>query len=127
MTRRFGRTLRPNLERGELLLANARAEAFARIQASSNKLDTKQIAAFVDLGGTFAGLAFTQPEPLDFFDHEGYVARFDGVSLKGWDGNPKFWRAENGAIIGESTVQNPSGNTYLVYRDMVTKRLHLEV
>lgn len=32
------------------------------------------------------------------------VPLFDGVSLKGWDGNPKFWRVENGAIVGESTA-----------------------
>jgi hypothetical protein len=64
-------------------------------------------------------MRFTEPEPLNFNDHEGYVSLFDGVSLKGWDGNPKFWRVENGAIVGESTPQNPSGNTYLVYRDML--------
>src|SRR5690349_19438221 len=49
------------------------------------------------------GMAFTEPTPLDFNDHEGYVSLFDGVSLKGWDGNSKFWRVEEGAIVGEST------------------------
>jgi Domain of Unknown Function (DUF1080) len=63
-------------------------------------------------------LRFTEPDPLDFNDHEGYVAIFDGKSLDGWDGNPKFWRIEDGAIVGESTVQNPSGNTYIVYRKL---------
>ena len=52
-----------------------------------------------------ATFAFTEPAPLDFTDHEGYVSLFDGKSLKGWDGNPKFWRVENGAIVGESTPQ----------------------
>jgi hypothetical protein len=28
------------------------------------------------------------------------VALFDGVSLKGWNGNPKFWSVWNGAIHG---------------------------
>jgi len=60
------------------------------------------------------GMNFTQPSPMDFNDHEGYVSMFDGVSLKGWDGNTKFWRVENGAIVGESTPQNPSGNNYIV-------------
>jgi hypothetical protein len=69
---------------------------------------------------------FTEPDPMDFNDHEGYVSLFDGVSLKGWDGNPKFWRAEDGAIVGESTRQNPSGNTYLVYRDMKAKDFTLK-
>ena len=64
-------------------------------------------------------MTFTEPAPFDFSDHTGYVSLFDGVSLKGWDGNPKFWRVENGAIVGESTPTNPSGNNYIVYRDLV--------
>src|SRR5262245_15101300 len=61
---------------------------------------------------------FTEPSPMEFDDHDGYVSLFDGASLKGWDGNPKFWRVENGAIVGESTAANPSGNSYIVYRDL---------
>ena len=72
-------------------------------------------------GGRGGGMNFTQPSPLDFNDHEGYVSLFDGVSLKGWDGNPKFWRVENGAIVGESTPQNPSGNSYIAYRELEAK------
>src|SRR5260221_10390538 len=30
-------------------------------------------------------MRFTEPAPLDFDDHEGYIALFDGVSLKDWD------------------------------------------
>ena len=63
-------------------------------------------------------MRLTEPAPLDFNDHEGYSSLFDGVSLKNWDGHPKFWRVENGAIVGESTAKNPSGNQYLVYRGM---------
>ena len=110
----------------EINLANARADAFAKIQSSANRLAPDQVKAFVDLGGSFAGIAFTKPQPLNFTDHEGYVSLFDGVSLKGWDGNPKFWRVEGGAIVGESTPQNPSGNSYLVYRDMVAKDFTLK-
>ena len=110
----------------ELELAKARAKAFAAIQTSENRLTPGQVAAFLAMGGTFAGVAFTQPDPLNFGDHEGYVALFDGVSLKGWDGNPKFWRVEDGAIVGESTAQNPSGNTYLVYRDVAAKDFTLK-
>ncbi|HKB09831.1 MAG TPA: DUF1080 domain-containing protein [Vicinamibacterales bacterium] len=72
------------------------------------------------------GLRFTEPSPLDFADHDGYVSLFDGKSLKGWDGNPKFWRVENGAIVGESTPANPSGNSYLVYRDLEAKDFTLK-
>ncbi len=114
------------VQEAELALANARADAFFKIQSSANRLAPDQIKAFVDLGGSFANIAFTKPEPLNFSDHEGYVSLFDGVSLKGWDGNPKFWRVEGGAIVGESSVQNPSGNSYLVYRDMVAKDFTLK-
>ena len=58
-------------------------------------------------GGRGGGLNFTQPSPMDFNDHDGYVSLFDGVSLEGWDGNPKFWRVEDGAIVGESTPAEP--------------------
>jgi hypothetical protein len=71
-------------------------------------------------------MVFTEPAPLDFNDHGGYVSLFDGVSLKGWDGNPKFWRVEDGAIVGESTPTNPSGNSYIVYRDLVAKDFTLK-
>ena len=68
--------------------------------------------------GRGRGLAFTEPSPLDFNDHDGYVSIFDGKTLSGWDGNPKFWRVEDGAIVGESTADRPSGNSYIVYRPL---------
>ena len=74
----------------------------------------------------FSVFRLTEPAPLDFNDHEGYFSLFDGVSLKNWDGHPKFWRVENGAIIGESTAKNPSGNQYLVYRGLEAKDFTLK-
>ena len=71
-------------------------------------------------------MVFTEPSPFDFNDRQGYVPLFDGKSLKGWDGNPKFWRVENGAIVGESTPANPSGNSYIVYRDLEAKDFTLK-
>ena len=42
---------------------------------------------------------------------------FDGKSLAGWDGNPKFWSVEDGAITGQTTAANPAkGNTFLIWR-----------
>ena len=71
-------------------------------------------------------MAFTEPSPMDFNDHDGYVPLFDGVSLKGWDGNSKFWRVEDGAIVGESTPTNPSGNSYIAYRNLEAKDFTLK-
>jgi len=76
--------------------------------------------------GRGRGMAFTEPSPMDFTDHEGYIALFDGASLKGWDGNSKFWRVEDGAIVGESTPTNPSGNSYIAYRDVTAKDFTLK-
>lgn len=101
----------------EVALAGARAGWLAKMQASPDKLRPDQLAALITQGGSLPG-GFTEPNPIDFNDRYGYVPLFDGVSLKGWDGNPKFWRAEGGAIVGESTAENPSGNTYIVYRDV---------
>jgi hypothetical protein len=108
----------------ELALANARADALAKLQATES-LDSAQIAWLIAAGGSY-GTGFTEPEPMDFNDHRGYISLFDGVSLKGWDGNPKFWRVEDGAIVGESTPENPSGNTYIAYRGVEAKDFTLK-
>ena len=110
----------------ELALANARASALAAMQATADKLDTEQLAWLVAAGGVYPGAGFTEPERMDFNDRRGYVSLFDGVSLKGWDGNPKFWRVEGGAIVGESTADNPSGNTYIAYRGVEAKDFTLK-
>ena len=115
-----------SVQTAEIAVANAREAAMQKIQSSANRLVPAQIAAFIEMGGAFTGVSFTQPDPYNFNDHEGYVSLFDGVSLKGWDGNPKFWRVENGAIVGESTPQNPSGNSYIAYRNMVAKDFTLK-
>ena len=51
-------------------------------------------------------------------DKEGFVSIFDGKTLKGWDGNPDFWRVEDEAITGETTKEKPTkGNTFIIWRD----------
>jgi hypothetical protein len=56
------------------------------------------------------------PSPLDINDRAGFESIFDGT-LKGWDGDPTFWRAENNTIIGESTPQKVvKPNTFLIWR-----------
>ena len=50
-------------------------------------------------------------------DDAGFVPIFNGTSLDGWEGKPEFWRVENGAIVGQTTAENPTkGNTFLVWR-----------
>src|SRR5690348_14775847 len=94
------------------------ASAFAQTNSATPAATTNSPTRFV--------MRFTEPDPLDFNDHDGYQSLFDGVSLKGWDGNPKFWRVEDGAIVGESTRENPSGNSYIVYRDLKARDFTLK-
>jgi len=48
---------------------------------------------------------------------EGFQPIFDGKSLEGWDGNPAYWRVEDGAITGETTQEKPTKtNTFLIWR-----------
>ena len=47
----------------------------------------------------------------------GWESLFDGKSLDGWDGNPKFWSVRDGAITGQTTPENPTkGNTFIIWR-----------
>jgi hypothetical protein len=56
------------------------------------------------------------PQILPFENHDGFQSIFDGT-LKGWDGDPKFWRAEGGSLIGETTAENKlTENTFLIWR-----------
>lgn len=58
----------------------------------------------------------------------GFVSIFDGTTLKGWDGNPKFWRVEDGAITGETTKDNPTkGNTFIIWRGGYVDNFELEM
>ena len=48
---------------------------------------------------------------------DGFESLFDGQTLKNWDGNPEFWRVEDGCITGQTTAEKPTkGNTFIVYR-----------
>lgn len=42
---------------------------------------------------------------------------FDGSTLKGWEGDTKYWRVDSGAIVGEiPKEQSLNKNTWLVWR-----------
>jgi len=47
----------------------------------------------------------------------GFTSIFDGKTLNGWDGDPDFWRVENGIIVGETRPDHqPKQNTFLIWR-----------
>jgi len=72
------------------------------------------------------GGGFTQPDPIAFDDHEGWISIFDGATLKDWDANFDIWRLENGAIVGESTREKPSGTTYIIWKGGASANFELK-
>jgi hypothetical protein len=61
-------------------------------------------------------------------DHAGFEAIFDGKTLKGWDGDPRFWRVENEILIGESTEEKKvKPNTFLIWRGGQPKDFELKL
>lgn len=62
------------------------------------------------------GGGFTEPDPIDFDDHTGWISMFDGQSLNGWDGDKNYWHVQDGAIVVESTCEKPTGTIYLVWQ-----------
>ena len=53
---------------------------------------------------------------------------FDGGTLQGWDGDPRFWSVRDGVITGQTTPENPTErNTFLVWRDGVVDDFQLEM
>lgn len=68
-----------------------------------------------------------QPRPATD-DSAGFESIFDGKTLAGWEGDPKYWRAENGALIGEITPGNEiQQNTFIIWRGGKLKDFELKV
>ena len=58
----------------------------------------------------------------------GFTPIFDGRTLQGWEGDPLYWRVENGAIVGEVTPQTLlQRNTFLVWRGGTVDDFELRV
>ncbi len=63
----------------------------------------------IGLGLLLPGFALAQDE--------GWGSIFDGKTLEGWDGDPKFWSVEDGCLTGATTAENPTqGNTFAIWK-----------
>jgi hypothetical protein len=72
-----------------------------------------------------AGGVFPETEP---DDNAGFVPIFDGKTLEGWDGDPQFWRVENGEIVGETTPEKVvTLNNFLIWRGGTVRDFELKV
>jgi hypothetical protein len=67
-------------------------------------------------GSSYVPKQADRPEALGG-DEPGFQPIFDGKSLAGWDGDPKYWRVEDGALVGEITPETTiKSNTFIIWR-----------
>src|SRR5688572_9150918 len=72
-----------------------------------------RIASLLALGITLSAQQKTIVPPLE---ETGFQQIFDGQSLKGWDCDPEFWRAEGGQMIGETRPDHqPKYNVFCIW------------
>lgn len=68
-----------------------------------------------------------RPEPMTG-DEPGFESIFDGKTLAGWEGNPTYWRAENGVLVGEITPATViKSNTFIIWRNGRPKDFELKL
>ena len=61
-------------------------------------------------------------------DDVGFESIFDGKTLKDWDGDAKYWRVEDGSLVGEITAGNEiQRNTFIIWRGGVTRDFELKL
>ena len=61
-------------------------------------------------------------------DEPGFQPIFDGKTLGGWDGDPKYWRVEDGALVGEITPETViKSNTFIIWRGGRPKDFELKL
>ena len=68
-----------------------------------------------------------RPAPLDG-DEPGFQAIFDGRTLDGWEGDPKYWRVDGGALVGEITPATVvKSNTFIIWRGGTPRDFELKL
>jgi hypothetical protein len=55
-------------------------------------------------------------QPLNFEERTGFVSIFDGT-MKNWDGDPAYWKADGNTLVGTTSAENPlKENTFVIWR-----------
>jgi Domain of Unknown Function (DUF1080) len=67
------------------------------------------------------------PEPAGT-DLAGFIPIFDGKTLTHWDADPKYWRVENGILVGEVTRETLlKANSFAIWRGGAPADFELKV
>jgi len=62
-----------------------------------------------------------------FQSEAGFKSIFDGKTLTNWDGDPTYWRVENGCLVGEVTPSTLlKNNTFIIWRGGTTADFELK-
>jgi hypothetical protein len=100
-------------------------------------METERRTFLTSLIGTLAALPLSaqqtyvpkqsdRPEPASG-DEPGFKLIFDGKTLDGWEGDPKYWRVEDGMLIGEVTPDTLlKSNTFIIWRGGSPKDFELK-
>jgi hypothetical protein len=74
------------------------------------------LLAACTLTASFAFAQQVQPTP-GADDETGFEPIFDGKTLDGWEGDPAYWRVEDGCLVGEVTPETLlQRNTFIVWQ-----------
>jgi len=61
-------------------------------------------------------------------DEPGFRSIFDGKTLDGWEGDPKYWRVADGVMTGEITPETViKSNTFIIWRGGEPEDFELKV
>ncbi len=61
-------------------------------------------------------------------DEAGFESIFDGRTLDGWEGDPKYWRVADGHMVGEITPETViKSNTFIIWRGGTPENFELKV
>jgi hypothetical protein len=77
--------------------------------------------------GAYVPKQSDRPEPIEG-DEPGFRPIFNGRNLDGWEGDPKYWRVEDGKLVGEITPDTVvKSNTFVIWRGGAPKDFELKV
>ncbi|SRR6266481_3701555 len=89
-------------------------------------LSSVPLAAQQTAGEPYVPKQSDRPEPATG-DEPGFKPLFDGKTLNGWEGDPKYWRVEDGMLVGEVTPQTLlKSNTFIIWRGGSPKDFELK-
>jgi len=67
-----------------------------------------------------------RPETIEG-DEAGFQPIFDGKSLAGWEGDPKYWSVEDGCMVGKITPETIiKSNTFIIWQGGAPKDFEIK-